>query len=210
MWSAPIAKATGYSSAVTATIGGVRQVVGIAADRVYGVEPSQGRVLWSAPGTGGTAEVSNSVHVLPGDRVLFGNWEGSTLIRVAMEGKSFAARDVWKSNRLRNANGPVIYRDGYLYGFAGPILQCVNAETQEVVWRERTGAGTIMSVGNQLVFLSDGTGEVVIGDLSPKAFGVRHRVRVLQDGVRAVTGASFAAGRFYVRNLREVVAFSLR
>jgi outer membrane protein assembly factor BamB len=201
---------TGYASPVAATLGGVRQIVNIAADRVYGVNPADGRVLWSAPGTGGTAEVSNSVHVLPGDRVLFNNWEGSTLIRVASEGATLAARELWKSNRLRNANGPVIHRDGFLYGFAGPILQCVNAETQEVVWRERTGAGTIMAVGNQLVFLSDSTGDVVIADISPKAFAQRHRVKVLQDGVRAVTGASFADGRFYVRNLREIVAFSLR
>jgi outer membrane protein assembly factor BamB len=210
VWSAPVAKVTGYSSAVMATIGGVRQVVGIAADRVYGLQPSDGRVLWSAPGSGGTAEVSNSVHVLPGDRVLFGNWEGATLIRVATNAKTQSASEVWKSNRLRNANGPVIYRDGFLFGFAGPILQCVNAETQEVVWRERTGAGTIMAVGSQLVFLSDGTGEMVIADLSPKAFAARHRFRVLQDGVRAVTGASYADGTFYVRNLREIVGFSLR
>lgn len=169
-WSAPMAKVTGYASAVAATLGGVRQIINIAADRVYGVQPSDGRVLWSAPGTGGTAEVSNSVHVLPGDRVLFNNWEGSTLIRVAIEGSTLAAREVWKSNRLRNANGPVIYRDGFLYGFAGPILQCVNADTQEVVWRERTGAGTIMAVGNQLVFLSDNTGRA--GDRGHVSEGV--------------------------------------
>ncbi|HWI20846.1 MAG TPA: hypothetical protein VNT81_23990 [Vicinamibacterales bacterium] len=60
------------------------------------------------------------------------------------------------------------------------------------------------------MFLSDGTGELVVADLSPQGFTQRHRVRVLQDGVRAVTGASFANGRFYVRNLREIVAFTLR
>ena len=34
--------------------------------------------------------------------------------------------------------------------------------------------------------------------------------RVLADGVRAVTGPSFDAGRFYIRNLREIVAVELR
>ncbi|HWI20847.1 MAG TPA: PQQ-binding-like beta-propeller repeat protein [Vicinamibacterales bacterium] len=109
-WSAPVAKVTGYASAVATTIAGVRQIVGISADRVYGVHPQDGRVLWSAPGTGGNAEVSNSVIPLPGDRILFGNWEGSTLIKVAMEGKALTAREVWKSwlsLRLRGSNPDV-------------------------------------------------------------------------------------------------------
>jgi len=206
VWNAAESKVTGYASAVAATIAGVRQVVSVAADRVFGVNPADGRVLWSAPGPGGTIEVSNSAHVLPGDRLLLSNWEESTLLQVVKTEKGLTANQLWKSNRLRNANGPVIYRDGHLYGFAGAILVCVNAETQEIVWRERTGAGTVMMVGSQLVVLGQDSGEMLIADVSPKAFALRHRVRVLQDGVRAVTGASFSNGVFFVRNLREIVA----
>jgi outer membrane protein assembly factor BamB len=206
LWSANVGKATGYSSAVAATIAGVRQIVTVAGDQVAGVRPSDGRVLWSAPGTGANAEVSNSAIVLPGDRVLVSNWEESLLIKVENSAKGQAARPLWRSNRLRNANGPTIYRDGHLYGFAGAILVCVDAETQEIKWRERTGAGTLMSVGSQLVILGDGTGEMLIADVSPERFTLRHRLSVLPDGIRAVTGASFADGRFYLRNLRELVA----
>jgi outer membrane protein assembly factor BamB len=124
--------------------------------------------------------------------------------------QGLAARQLWRSNRLRNANGPTIYRDGHLYGFAGAILVCVDAETQEIKWRERTGAGTLMTVGSQLVVLGDGTGEMLIADVSPERFTLRHRLSVLPDGIRAVTGASFADGRFYVRNLREVVALRVQ
>ena len=210
VWNAAVARATSYSSAVATTIAGTRQIVAVASDRVFGVNPSDGRVLWSAPGPGGTIEVSNSPQVLPGDRVLLGNWEESLLIQVGKGARGFTPRELWRSNRLRNANGPTIYRDGHLYGFAGGILICLDAETQEIKWRERTGAGTLMAVGSQLVMLSDNSGELIIADLSPEKFALRHRLRVLQDGVRAVTGASFADGRFYVRNLREMVAFRVQ
>lgn len=206
VWSAPESKVTGYSSAIVATLGGVRQIVSVAADRVFGVDPADGRVLWSAPGPGGTIEVSNSALALPGDRLLLSNWEESTLMQVVKGEQGLTARQLWRSNRLRNANGPTIYRDGYLYGFAGSILVCVNAETQEITWRERTGPGTVMMVGSQLVVLGQESGEMLIADITPQKFTLRHRLRVLQDGVRAVTGASFADGRFYVRNLRELVA----
>ena len=210
LWNAGVSRVTGYSSAISATIAGVRQIVSVASDRVFGVRPSDGQLLWSAPGPGGNIEVSNSPIVLPGDRLLLSNWEGSVLVKVESGGSEMSARELWRSNRLRNANGPAVYRDGHLYGFAGAILVCVDAETQEIKWRERTGAGTLIAVGSQLVVLGDGTGEMLIADLSPDKFTLRHRLRALPDGVRAVTGASFADGRFYVRNLREVVALRLR
>ena len=210
VWNAAVARATSYSSAVAATLAGARQIVAVASDRVFGVRPSDGRVLWNAPGPGGTIEVANSAVVLPGDRLLLGNWEEALLIQVGTVEQGLAAREVWRSNRLRNSNGPTIYRDGHLYGFAGAILVCIDAETQEIKWRERTGAGTLMAVGTQLVVLSDNSGEMIVADLSPQKFTPRHRLRVLQDGVRAVTGASFADGRFYVRNLREIVAIRVQ
>ena len=210
VWNAAVARATSYSSAVATTIAGTRQIVAVASDRVFGVDPSNGRVLWSGPGPGGTIEVSNSPLVLPDDRVLLGNWEESLLIQVGKGEQGLTTRELWRSNRLRNANSPTIYRDGHLYGFAGGILVCLDAATQEIKWRERTGAGTLMAVGSQLVMLSDNSGELIISDLSPEKFALRHRLRVLQDGVRAVTGASFADGHFYVRNLREIVAFRVQ
>ena len=206
VWNASIARAPAYSSAVAGTLHGIRQIVAVAADRVYGVDPADGRVLWNAPGPGGNIEVSNSALVLPGDRLLLSTWEQAVMVQVSKADGGFSARELWRSNRLRNANGPILYRDGHLYGFAGPILVCINAETQEITWRERTGAGTLMAVGSELVVLGDGSGEMVIADINPQKFVLRHRLKVLSDGIRAVTGASFADGRFYLRNLREVIA----
>ena len=127
-------------------------------------------------------------------------------MRVSKDEKGWSARELWRSNRLRSTNGPTIYRDGYLYGFAGNILLCVNADTQEITWRERTGAGTLIAVGSQLVLLGQDSGDMSIIDASPEKFALRHRLRVLAEGIRAVTGPSFDDGRFYIRNLREIVA----
>ncbi len=210
IWSASVAKATAYASAIAATLGGVRQIVAVAADRVYGVAPADGRVLWSAAGTGGDVEVSNSAIVLPGDRVLISNWVESMLIEVSPSGGAFTARPIWRSNLLRSSNGPTLHRNGFLYGFAGNILVCMDLATQQIRWRERTGAGTVIGVGDDVVLLGQESGELQIAGVSPEAFTSRHRARVMADGVRAVTGPSFADGRLYVRNLREIVALRLK
>jgi outer membrane protein assembly factor BamB len=209
-WHAAVAKATAYTSAVTATIGGVRQVVAVASDRIFAVSPDGGRVLWSAPGPGGTVEMSNSPFVLPGDRVLVNTWEQSVLFGIAAREGEFEAREIWRSPRLRESNGPIVHRDGFLYGFVGPQLICMNAETAEIAWRERTGPGTLIAVGDRLVLLSQDTGELQMATISPKGFARTHTARVLEPGVRAVTGPSFADGRLYVRNLKEIVALRVQ
>jgi outer membrane protein assembly factor BamB len=208
-WNAAVAKATAYASAVSATIDGIRQIVAVASDRVFAVDPADGRVLWSAPGPGGKTEVSNSALPLPGDRLLLSNWEESVMIEVSRRRGAFSAREIWRSPRLHATNGPTIYRDGFLYGFAGPIMVCLNADTADVLWRARTGAGTLIAVGDQLVILGQDSGEVQIAAVSPDLFTIRHRGRVLESGIRAVTGPSFAGGRLYVRNLREIVALRM-
>jgi outer membrane protein assembly factor BamB len=210
VWNAAVATATAYASAIAVTVAGVRQVIAVASDRIFGVAPADGRVLWSAPGTGGEIEVSNSAVLLPGDRLLLSNWEQSMLLAVTNREGTLSARELWRSPRLRATNGPTVYRDGFLYGFAGPMLLCVNADTTDVVWRERSGAGTLIAVGDRLVILGQESGQLQIADVSPRGFTSRQRVRVLDEGTRAVTGPSFADGRLYVRNLKEIVALRVR
>jgi outer membrane protein assembly factor BamB len=210
VWNAAVAKATSYASAVTATLGGVRQIVAAASDRVFAVAPADGTVLWTAPGPGGTIEVSNSVLPLPGDRLLLSNWEESMVIGVSRRDNAFSTREIWRTPRLHRSNGPTIYRDGYLYGFAGAILLCMDAQSAEVRWRERTGAGTLIAVGEDLVLLSQDSGELQIATVTPEKFTARYRARILAPDTRAVTGPSFSGGRLYVRNLKEIAALAMQ
>ena len=208
-WSAPVAKDTAYASAVAATIGGVRQIVAAAGDTVFAVAPRDGRLLWSAPSIGGRSELANSPMPLPGGRVLVTGWDQSLMLQVSRDAGAFTVRELWRSPRLRGSNGPVIHRDGFLYGFAGPQLICMDAATAEVRWRERTGAGTLIAMGDSLAVLSDGTGELRFVRMTPGGFDAVLTARVLDPDVRAVTGPSYAGGRMFVRNLAEIVALQL-
>lgn len=208
-WSAPVAKDTAYASAVAATIGGVRQIVAAAGDIVYGVDARDGRRLWSAPSVGGRSELANSPMLLPDGRVLVGGWDQSLMLQVSRDAGAFTVREVWRSPRLRGSNGPVVHRDGFLYGFAGPQLICMDAATAEVRWRERTGAGTLIAMGDTLAVLGNGTGELQFVRMIPDRFELLLRQRVLEPDVRAVTGPSYAEGRLYVRNLTQIVALDL-
>jgi hypothetical protein len=73
----------------------------------------------------------------------------------------------------------------------------------------RSGEGTLAGAGSQLLFLSSSTGMLHIVDASTEKYAERTAVQVLRPDVRAVTGPSMAAGRIYVRNLREIAAFEI-
>jgi outer membrane protein assembly factor BamB len=209
LWSAPHMKATTYSSAVSAEIAGTRQVVAVAGDRVFGVSPADGKLLWNAPGPGTDVEVANSPIVLPDDRVLLTTWAHAVMLKVSRQAEALVASELWRSTSPRAANGPTIYRDGFLYGFAGPQIVCVDAATGQVRWRERTGEGTLVGVGPNLLFLGLTSGDIRVVRASPDRFTEVHRTRVFTPDVRSVTGPSFVDGRLYVRNLREVAAFTV-
>jgi len=208
-WSAPHAQATAYSSAVPAALAGTRQLVAAAGDRVFAVAPADGSLLWSVPGSGTDVEVANSPLALPGDRVLLTYWRDAVMLKISRGTGGFAASELWRSTMPRGANGPTIYRDGFLYGFAGAQLVCLDAATGEARWRERTGEGTLVGLGPHLLFLSQTSGDLRLVRASPDAFTEVLRTRVLTPDVRAVTGPSVAAGRVYVRNLKEIAAFAI-
>jgi outer membrane protein assembly factor BamB len=208
-WSTPHSKSRGYSSAVLATIGGARQIVAVAGDRVYGVAPADGRVLWNLAGPDPIDVTSNSVIVLPGDRLLYGTWNHSVLAKVTRQGDTFTAAEVWRSTRLRAYNGPTIHRDGFLYTFAGPQLICADLETGAIKWQERMGAGTLMGLGPYLVVLGQTSGELRVVRASPERYQEISRTAVLKPEVTSVTGPSVAGNRLFLRNVREVAAFGL-
>lgn len=208
VWNAAHAKTLAYSSAVAADIGGVRQIVAVAGDRIFAVAPVDGRLLWSIAGLGADKELATSPIVLPGDRVLYSSWDETVMVKVTRARDALSARELWRSPRLRAYNGPTIYRDGFLYGVAGPQLVCLDAETAEIKWRERTGEGTLVALGPHLLLLGQTSGELRVVRASPDGYAESRRTRVFAPEVISATGPTVAGGRVYLRNLREMAAFS--
>jgi outer membrane protein assembly factor BamB len=210
LWSAPHGTRAGYSSPSVATLAGTRQVIAAAGDRVFAVAPGDGRMLWSVAGPGDPETVANPPIVLPGDRVLLTFWGESLLVKVARQGDGFAATEIWRSPRLRAAYSPTVYRDGFLYGFSGPYLLCMAADTGEVRWRQRMYEGTLVGVGAHLFVLVRTSGTLHVVQASPAGFAEVTRTPVFTAGATSITGPSVTGGRVYLRNVEEMVALAIQ
>jgi outer membrane protein assembly factor BamB len=208
-WHAAHAKTPAYSSAVAATIAGTRQVIASAGDKVFAASPADGRLLWTVKGPADGEEISNSPLVLPDDRVLLTFWGEALLLKIERQGDTLTARELWRSPRIRNAQGPTIYKDGHLYGFAGGMLVCLEAATGDVKWRHRTYEGALVRFGDNLLFLGRGSGELNLLRASPEGYSEMMKTRVFTPGATSITGPSVAGRRIFLRNVEEIVALQI-
>jgi outer membrane protein assembly factor BamB len=207
-WTASHSKAVAYSSPVLATLAGTAQLVVLANDVVYGARPEDGSLLWSLP-TGWADEATRAPLALPGDRLLISGTNESKLIEVRKQGDRLAAREVWKTPRLKNSLSPTVFHEQHLYGFNSGYLVCLDLATAEVAWREKVYAGSLILIDGQLLVLGAESGELRIAPASPDGYRERLKAAVLNAGATSVSGPAFAAGRLFLRNLEEFVALDI-
>ena len=208
-WSAPHAKGRNYASPTLGTLAGTLQIVVSAGDRVYAASPEDGRLLWSFAGPGASEETFNPPIVLPDDRVLLTFWGEAVMLKIARTDGAFTATEVWRSPRIRNSQGPTIYRDGFLYGFAGAFMVCLDASTGDVRWRQRTYEGSVVRLGANLLVLGRSSGELFVVQAVPDKFVEIVRTNVFTAGATSITGVSVAGRRVYLRNVEEIVAVTI-
>ena len=208
-WSAAAGQTASYASPVLGTVAGTRQVISAAGDRIFAVTPDAGRMLWSVKGPGSGESVANAPIILPDDRVLLTFWTEAVMLKVARDGDAFTATELWRSPRLRSAYSPTIFRDGFLYGFSGPFLLCMEAATGDVRWRHRLYEGTLVGMGAHLLVLSRGSGNLHVVNATPTGFSELFQAAVLTPGATSITGPSAAGNRVFLRNVEEIAAFTL-
>lgn len=199
-----------YVSPMLATLAGVRQVIVISANRVVGLTPEDGALLWEY---GWPTDMGINVAqplLLGNDRVFVsaGYGQGAAVIEVMRDASQLRVKEVWRNTRMKNKfTSSLLYR-GYIYGLDEAILACVDAATGELKWKGgRYGYGQVMLAGDHLIVLSE-SGDVVLVKATPE----RH---IELASFPAIEGKTWnhpviANGRLLVRNLQEMAAFDIR
>lgn len=200
-----------YQSPMALDLGGETLLVAVTNQSLLGLAPETGEVLWSHQHTEGDAwgfEATQPVPVGEGE-ILLAGWDESALFEVSKNAEGYAAREVWRSRALRIQGFypvPVPY-EGYLYGYSGNFLTCVDAATGEMVWKSRPpGAGSLLLIDGHLVTLIR-SGEIVVAEATPEEYREVSRVQALDRGY--FTRPSFAGGKVYVRNLADISAIGV-
>lgn len=206
LWSTFHAPSGTYASPVMATIGGERQLVVPAGDRLYGVLPEDGTLRWSTEGV--VPSYPNPL-VLPGDRIFLGlEQSGGALLRLSRKSDGWQAAELWRKSDLHETYSPAVYLDGVVYTFSGSHLVALDPDSGRQLWSlseegQEWVAGSLIAVDGRLVVLRGTRLDVFAATRE----GGRRLASLPVFGPDGGWYAppSYASGRIYVRNGSEVV-----
>ena len=198
----------GYASPVTATLGGVEQLLVFHIAALAGHDPATGRLLWEHPFLN-MPHVANPVPV-SSNRVAisYGYGGGTFLLEVgADDAGAWSARQVWKSIRLKSKFANFVARDGHLYGLDDGMLACLSLESGEQKWKEtRYGHGQLLLVGGLLLVFTE-AGELALVEVSPEKPVELSRTRLFEG--KTWNPPALAGDMLLVRTDREAACFRL-
>jgi outer membrane protein assembly factor BamB len=208
-WSALDDEAA-YSSPVRVTLAGVDQIVAVLANRVVGLSSDGGDLLWEAPWPSDGGNHAAQPVILDENRIFLSSGTGirGLALEIVRDAEGLTARELWRTNRMKNDVSSSVHHDGFIYGIDQGILACIDATNGELKWKAgRYGNGQTLLASGHLV-ITTGDGEVVLVRATPDGH---------QEVARtpAVEGSTFnhpalVDGFLLVRNGAQMTAFDLR
>ena len=218
LWKAGTGHA-GYSSPVVMDIVGTSQVVSITGTAVMGIDPADGKTLWSYPfETDYGCNTASPVSIDGGVFVSAGENHGSVLLDVQKDKEGYRVKERWKSldakSVMRNEWQTSILVGDYLYGFdnvgaAGPVshFSCIEAKTGKAVWQKsRFGKGNLVYADGKF-WLTTIEGELIIAKADSQGYQELSRASILEKNRQTV---SIADGYGYLRDDSNIVCIELR
>jgi outer membrane protein assembly factor BamB len=199
-----------YSSPMRVTLAGVDQIVVFLAERVVGISPDRGALLWEFPWP--TNDGINAAQpLIIGDNRVFissGYGEGGALVEIARDGDRLTTREVWRTNRMKNTFTTSVYHDGFIYGLDETILACIDASSGELKWKGgRYGQGQVLLASGHLIVTTE-DGELVLVRATPEGHQELARVSAVEG--RTWNHPALADGFLLIRNGAQMAAFDLR
>ncbi|MDA1191261.1 MAG: PQQ-like beta-propeller repeat protein [Candidatus Poribacteria bacterium] len=195
-----------YSTPAMMTIAGTRQLVFYSASGLVGVNPSDGNVLWTYQWING-AKVNAAMPALIGADKLYisaGYDKGAAFVQIEKTGNRFKATELRTDRVMKIRMASPIVHEGYLYGFDGGTLKCIDPMTGDEKWAERGfGEGSLMLAGGDLIVFGD-KGQLAVAPISPKGFTQRVSATVM-NASKTWTVPTLADGKLYLRNQSELI-----
>ena len=202
----------GYSSFITATLAGTRQVVAFTADALLGAAVDSGRILWRVP-LKTNAKRHAATPVVIGDTVAVNSHTlGILCFKIAKQGDAFTAGRAWENAEQKiNLATPVLV-GGHLYSQgAARDYVCVDAKTGATKWKQ-TGFGlgkkdyaSTIALGDRLLVLTE-DGQLLLLAANPEKYTELARLQVCGN---TWSYPAFADGKLYVRDARQLLCVDL-
>lgn len=196
----------GYSSPITADVGGTRQVIFFTHSRGLGVDLRDGRLLWSYEKMAN--DTANAATPIFHDGKVFLSSDygtGCALLALSPSG----ATEVYFNRDMKNHHSSSVLVGDTLYGFSSSILTAMDFATGRVLWQDRSvGKGSLVVGDGRLYLLSD-RGVVGLAEPSPEGYREHGRFSQGRSGQPVWSHPMIHRGRLYVRDQDKLHAYEI-
>lgn len=199
---------SGYSSPHLVTIEGVQQVLLMSEKGATSVLPNDGSILWEHEWLAGDKIMQPAI-AGDGDLIIAaGLRKGIRRIGITKESNEWSAEERWTSIRMRPNFNDFIIHKGFIYGFDGPNLACLDKEDGSRKWRGDRYTGQLLLLEDQdlLIVLSE-RGEIALVEAVSDKFTELGRFQAVVG--KTWSHPALADNILLVRNSKEMVAFRL-
>lgn len=194
-----------YTSPMLATLSGTRQIIAVNAERIVGLFPETGALLWEFPWKT-EYDINSALPVIVDEShflISAGYGHGSALIKISSAG----AEVVWQNTKMKNKFNHSVLHKGYLYGFDESILACIDVKTGDLKWKGgRYGFGQLLLAGDNLVITTE-NGEVVLVRASPEGHHELAKFAAIEG--KTWNSPAISDGFLLVRNTAEMACYRI-
>ncbi|ANM29473.1 hypothetical protein ABI59_07575 [Acidobacteria bacterium Mor1] len=196
-----------YQTPAIRTIGGREQLVAVNDQKIMGLNPESGEILWEHEHGTYIVEAFAQPVTIGENQLLINSLQEVVAYRIDREGDSYTVEEMWRNRNLRSSYAVPVVHEGSVFGLSRNILVCLDAASGEVRWKSREpGARGLILVDGHLLIL-DRNGAVVVVEAAGDAYRERARQAVFER--YGHVAPSFANGRIYVRNDDEIAALDV-
>jgi outer membrane protein assembly factor BamB len=197
----------GYSSAILATVGGVRQVLALSAESAIGVQEDNGELLWHYNRVSNrTANVATPIY--HDGAVFFSSNYGTGCVLLRLGPKTMS--EVYFTNDMKNHYSTSVLIDGYLYGYNDSILTSLEFATGKVAWKNRSvGKGSVAYADKRLYLLSE---DGVAGLVEPASNAYREisRFEIPHGSLPTWSPPVISDAKLYLRDQDNLTCFDVK
>ena len=206
--------ATSPASPIVIDVDGQKQLLYFGGDEVVGLDPSNGKTLWTHPHkTNWGLNISTPIWSPP-DHLLFVSsayGTGSRVIELHQAGGKTTAAEKWFSNRMRVHIGTAIRVGNYVYGSSGDFgpsfLTAVDMTTGKIAWQDRAFARAQLLYADGKLVILDEDGNLGLATVDGSGLQVLARAQVLDN--LAWTPPTLVGTKLYVRDRKNIASFEL-
>lgn len=199
-----------FSSPQLMTSENVRQVLFMNKSGLTSYAPADGKILWKLQ-SGGVpivqpAPIASNTIIL--SEVSETGGKGMKRIAIKNGAGGWTAEERWASAKLRPYFNDFVVHNGYVYGFEGPSLACIDIEKGDRRWRGgRYGGQLILLADQDLLLVLSEKGELALVNADPGQFKELAHFPAIKG--KTWNHPALVGDMLLVRNSQEMAAFRL-